>query len=226
MRRGTLTTMLIILTLLPLAAVAGELDSPGDPASGSGMLTLQELYDYLTMGTEPADSGSVDEPDAGPASTMKTLQQLYAKLKELFEASTARPDQVLDTADFVNTDPLNWGVTAGTIPNYSGGEAREYTPGSTAKPIDTGYHEGSIVQGDANLAPANIVAGVTIFDVTGTASTLDPDPNLTPENIKCGVTIHGMTGTRGWRFRDNGDGTVTDFTTGLMWMQHANHGQK
>ncbi|MCX6356172.1 MAG: fibrinogen-like YCDxxxxGGGW domain-containing protein [Candidatus Aureabacteria bacterium] len=32
-------------------AVAGSLDSPGAPSGGSGMYTLQNLYDYLTSGT-------------------------------------------------------------------------------------------------------------------------------------------------------------------------------
>ncbi|MCX6356173.1 MAG: hypothetical protein NTZ78_14920 [Candidatus Aureabacteria bacterium] len=42
-------------------AVAGSLDSPGAPSGGSGMYTLQNLYDYLTSGTAltvPRDSSA------------------------------------------------------------------------------------------------------------------------------------------------------------------------
>ena len=59
------------------------------------------------------------------------------------------------------------------------------------------------------------------------------DPNLVPENIKAGVTIFGVEGElyggctcsgtlNGTRWCDNGDGTVTDLSTCLVWLQNAN----
>ncbi len=59
------------------------------------------------------------------------------------------------------------------------------------------------------------------------------DPNLVPENIKAGVIIFGVEGElyggctcagtlNGTRWCDNGDGTVTDLSTCLVWLQNAN----
>jgi len=42
----------IVLGLIPMAgvAIAGSIDSPGAPSSGSGMYTIGQLYDYLNSG--------------------------------------------------------------------------------------------------------------------------------------------------------------------------------
>ena len=63
------------------------------------------------------------------------------------------------------------------------------------------------------------------------------DFNLRPENIKKDVEIYGMTGTYDGglicksgkltpqkRWCDNEDGTVTDMTTGLIWLKNAGWG--
>lgn len=51
--------------------------------------------------------------------------------------------------------------------------AQTYTPGTTNQTVAAGqYLTGAqTIQGDADLVPANIVSGVSIFGVTGTAST-------------------------------------------------------
>jgi len=68
-----------------------------------------------------------------------------------------------------------------------------YTPGTSAQTVAAGYHNGSgTVSGDADLIAANIKNGVDIFGVTGA------------------------------RFTDNGDDTITDNVTGLMWTKNAN----
>ena len=54
MRRETCVAILVALTLLPLTAIAKDLDAAGAPAAGSGMPTLQEIYDYLVSGVEPS----------------------------------------------------------------------------------------------------------------------------------------------------------------------------
>ena len=56
MKRGTYLLLIVVFTLLPLAAFAGDLDSPGDPTSGSGMYTLEEIYQRLLNGS----AGSID----------------------------------------------------------------------------------------------------------------------------------------------------------------------
>ncbi|MBP0725525.1 hypothetical protein J5Y03_10030 [Bacillus sp. RG28] len=59
------------------------------------------------------------------------------------------------------------GDIVGTMPNNG---AVGITPGTTAKAIPTGYHNGSgIVAGDVNLTAANILSGVSIFGIAGSA---------------------------------------------------------
>ena len=76
---------LLTSSLLPLTAIAKDLDSTADPAAGSGMPTLQELYDYLMYGVEPSTPGTFQEPVAGPPvaskAMMKTLKELYDDFK-------------------------------------------------------------------------------------------------------------------------------------------------
>ena len=52
-------------------------------------------------------------------------------------------------------------------------------------------------------------------------NTCKEDPNLVPENIPVGVTICGVAGTLKVSdfFVDQGNGTVIDSSTGLMWQQ-------
>ena len=74
----------------------------------------------------------------------------------------------------------------------------------------------------ANVSPTNIRAGVVINGTTGT---------FHGAVMKTGQTISYRTGDDGYyeagnsspgpRFTDNGDGTVTDLQTGLMWLKNA-----
>jgi hypothetical protein len=190
-------TMIIVLTLLPLAAVAGQTDSPGDPTTTAGhMPTLEELYQYLTSGTEPSVPGAFEEPSAGPGATMKTLKELYEDLKALIDQCSATPDNVLDTVTFFSTDPLNWGPQDGTIPTQG---AVNGPNGAKTFSIPDGYYSGqTATANDADLVAGNIKNGATIFGVRGTYG-----PRLKP------------------RFTDNGNGTVTDNHTGLIWLKDA-----
>ncbi len=82
---------------------------------------------------------------------------------------------------------------------------------------------------------------VFILSVISTAISADfyvipvqkKDPNLVPENIRSGVTIFGVEGElhggctcegtlNETRWCDNGDGTVTDLSTCLVWLKNAN----
>lgn len=88
------------------------------------------------------------------------------------------------TAKFVDTDDAN--ATANDIlsgksayvnglkvnGNVSGKAAQTYTPTTSDQTINSGlYLEGAqTIKGDANLVSANILSGVTIFDVPGSLS--------------------------------------------------------
>src|SRR5690606_37941499 len=51
-------------------------------------------------------------------------------------------------------------------------EAQTYTPGTTDQSIASGQYLSGVqtIKGDANLIPANILSGISIFGVTGNAS--------------------------------------------------------
>jgi len=95
-------------------AIAGSLDSPGAPSAGSGMYTLQNLYDYLTSGTALTVQSSFQEPASGPGSTMKTTKEIGDAIKALLDQSTVTADEVKAGERFFCTQPGSWGVQTGT----------------------------------------------------------------------------------------------------------------
>lgn len=134
---GVVLSILVLFT--PMAALAGNLDSPAAPTdAGSAMYTLEDVYNRIDDGTEGTKRpGAFTEPVAGPASTGKTLDDLYNLASE-----RSRPGKT------------------GQTDSYAAGD-------------------------DGDLEK-----GVTW-----------PSP----------------------RFTDNGDGTVTDNLTGLIWLKGANY---
>lgn len=133
-------------------------------------------------------------------------------------SGTAAAGDVLAGKTFTSSAGL--GVT-GTMPDNG---AVSITPGTSAQTIAAGYHNGSgQVAGDADLAASNIVLDVNIFGVTGTALPAQP--------LKTGQTTSYGTGSDGnlqkgvaRAFTDNGDGTITDTKTGLMWEKKSDDG--
>lgn len=97
-----------------------------------------------------------------------------------------------DDATLDNGNKMLDGVTAyadgvkysGTIPSKA---AQTYTPGTSDQTIAAGqYLAGAqTVKGDQNLAPGNIRAGVTLFNVQGTLST----PTVTQDQSTKVLTI-------------------------------------
>jgi len=119
---------------------------------------------------------------------------------------------------------VNGQEETGTMSNVG---ATNITPGAVPQTISEGYHNGTgEVAGDADLLTGNIKKGVVVFGVTGSLYSA-----ATP---KTGATTSWATGDDGdlekgvaWpnpRFTDNGNGTVTDNMTGLIWLKDANAG--
>jgi Protein of unknown function (DUF1566) len=116
---------------------------------------------------------------------------------------TALSTDVLVGTTFSNDS--NTGIDGGIV-NVG---AQFITPGTSAVSINLGYHNGSgNVAGAANLAANNIKFNTTIFGVTG--------------SLAGGVPCTGALST-GKRWCSN-NGTVTDTTTGLIWLQDASWG--
>ncbi|MCX6354221.1 MAG: fibrinogen-like YCDxxxxGGGW domain-containing protein [Candidatus Aureabacteria bacterium] len=96
-------------------AIAGSLDSPGAPSAGSGMYTLQNLYDYLTSGAALTVQSSFQEPTSGPGSTMKTTKQIGDDVKAVFDlCATTTAANVESGKPFFCTQPGSWGIQTGT----------------------------------------------------------------------------------------------------------------
>jgi hypothetical protein len=163
-RLMTVVLSMVVAAGMAGVAVAGNIDSPGAPSSGSGMYTLQNLYDYLISGTALTVAGSFQEPTAGPASTMKSTKQIGDDIKAQFDQCDAVAADVQSGKKFFCTQSGSWGVQTGTA---SGGGVILVTGQTTSYLTgDDGYYE------------------------KGTA----------------------------YSYTDNGDGTVTDNVTGLMWV--------
>ncbi|MCX6355742.1 MAG: hypothetical protein NTZ78_12700 [Candidatus Aureabacteria bacterium] len=131
----------VMLTVgLSGVAVAGSLDSPGAPSAGSGMYTLQNLYDYLTSGAALTVQSSFQEPTTGPtAGTMKTTKQIGDDVKAMFNlcAITAASD-VKSGMPFFCTQSGSWGVQTGTgLMQPTPTSTPTSTPTITSTPIPT-----------------------------------------------------------------------------------------
>ncbi|MCX6355858.1 MAG: hypothetical protein NTZ78_13295 [Candidatus Aureabacteria bacterium] len=97
-------------------AIAGSNEPSGPPTGGSGMYTLQNLYDYLMSGTALTVQTSFQEPASEPtAGTMKSTKQIGDDIKTMLErlnATTA--DNVELGKPFFCTQPGSWGIQTGT----------------------------------------------------------------------------------------------------------------
>ncbi|MCX6355626.1 MAG: fibrinogen-like YCDxxxxGGGW domain-containing protein [Candidatus Aureabacteria bacterium] len=110
----TVVLGLVFAFSLGRTAVAGSLDSPGAPSAGSGMYTLQNLYDYLTSGTALTVQNSFQEPTSKPGSTMKSTKEIGDAIKALLDQSTVTADEVKAGERFFCTQPGIWGIQTGT----------------------------------------------------------------------------------------------------------------
>ena len=139
----------------------------------------------------------------------------------VIEASgNAAGAQVPAGVSFSNAD----GPSTGTMPDNG---AAIITPGASAQTIPAGYHNGSgYVAGDSDLTADNIRKGTAIFNITGTVVIADapaPVPQTGSVSIASGDDGDLQKGVA-WptpRFTDNGDGTVTDNLTSLIWLSNA-----
>jgi len=241
------SVVIVVLLLLPVTALAGSIDSPGAPSSGSGMPTLGGICNQLDTGMlAPLLTGPFGEPGAGPGSTMCTLTQLRDKAP-VADASGAGPGDVRSGKKYWGLlgGTGNWGVRDGAMTegsNVTGGS------GLLTVIIPDGYYSGKTATvNDTNLATENIKSGVTIFGVAGATNVIDTTEAAVPAaaaNISAGkkAFVNGalVTGSlsggctcsgtmNGTRWCDNGNGTVTDLLGGggaagkcLVWLKNAN----
>lgn len=183
---------------------------------GGGDVTADKL---LNGATATGDSGAIvgTMPDNGainitPGTTAQTIPLGYtiggtvAGDSDLITGNikaganifgVTGKSSVVDTADGTTTADkilnaytgyVNGSKVTGTMANNG---AVTITPGTTAKAIPVGYHNGSgTVATDVNLVTGNIKAGSTIFGVAGKASVVE----TSSANATAGQMLSGVTG--------------------------------
>jgi hypothetical protein len=190
--KGAIAALVLSVLLFPVASLAGSLDSPGAPAGGSAMPTLQGIYNQLATGATSSPAGSFQEPAAGPtAGTGKSLTEIKAKLPLPDNTSGATVNDVLSGKTFwgLRTNGT-WGHKTGALSSgsdVSGGD------GLLAFPIPDGYYsEKTATANDADLVSGNIKSGVNIFGVNG--SVIESSGNAAAGDVLTGKTFSNTGG--------------------------------
>lgn len=247
--KDTPSFWLAVVLLLPTLALAADPTPPGPPNdAASAMYTTDDLYNRLHAGSTGTKRGETfSEPATGPAAgVVKSLDAIMAVAPSADNVNGATADQVLSSKTFwgLRTDGT-WGTTTGTL---AVGSDVTGNNGELTFSIPDGYYAGkSATASDPNLVSANIRCGTTIFGIVGTeglpvcvaktgqttsygagddgALQKGCTPSVTPSggnnfgnykrtSLSLSCTAEG--------FINNGDGTVTDNLTGLIWLKNAN----
>ncbi|MDD3498420.1 MAG: hypothetical protein PHH24_02860 [Candidatus Moranbacteria bacterium] len=178
-----------LVALVSFSAVrAGNLDSPGSPAST--MYTLGDIYERLTTNQAATEADHDFAPSADPAGSLRTLKEIYEaiptveadKVKSgtsylgiagnlLPSGGTAGVANVLAGQTFFGSIQSDWNLQTGTMPNIG---QEIFTPGTADQAISLGYHDGTgYVSGDADLLSANIRSGVNLFGIDGNTNVVN-----------------------------------------------------
>lgn len=186
-----LATLALLAAALP--ALAGNLDAPAPPASGSGMPTTAAIYNRLSSGAAISVPGTFQEPGAGPTGgTGQTLSDIAARLPSPDNTRGAQATDVADGKTFwgLRTDGT-WGLTSG---NAAAGGNVIGANGMLTFSIPDGIYSGgkTATAADNNLQPGNIKSGVSIFGVNGTLAAATA---ATPPIANAGASRAVRTGT-------------------------------
>lgn len=197
-----LATVLLLALVAVWPVLAGNTNSPGVPGSTSSY-TLQDIYARLTSGTAGSQS-TFTEPATGPGSTMADLNTIMAAAPAVDATNGAAAADVASGKTFWGLLPGGgWGPQTGTAAS-AGAKPYVWIPrtGQT-----TCYNGGTPVTCDGTGQDGESHMGSTVL------------PVLAPSTGVFGAYTLDWSGTS--RFTDNGDGTVTDDLTGLIWLKDA-----
>ena len=154
-----------ILVSLSLSAIAGDLIPPTAP-DANAMFTLENVYQRLIDGTPGSQQPGFGNPLAGPGSTMYSINQIMEKLPAKDDTNGANPEHVMAGKTY-------WGLTSGKWGKQTGTMVTQ-TLNAANNNVAAGYYAATTLSAvDANLASANIKAGVTIFGVNGKPEVVD-----------------------------------------------------
>jgi hypothetical protein len=199
-RKRTFAGMLVTSFVLAVpGAMEAQLAPPAGPAdAGSARFSLNDVWSRLSTGAPGAlRTGAFAEPAAGPTTaTAKTTNELMAvaPVADNTNGATAADVALGKTFWGLRTTGGTWGLTTGTAP---GG-------------------------GSAYPAPVAKTAQTQCYRFDGANWVLDAGcATNTPAN-QDGKVQKGATTLPNPRFTKNGNGTVTDNLTGLIWLENAN----
>lgn len=227
---------LSLLVLVPLSVGAVNLDSSAPPDdTNSAMYTLQSICERLSSGATGSKRGATFvEPPSG------TITAVVCSLNDIMNAAPAEDNSNGALVTEVLSGKTFWGLrTDGTWGLQTGTLATQTPTNSSVTQSAGNYSAFDLSAVDTDLASSNIKSGVTIFGVAGTVPIAAVAKtgqttcyDTTGATISCANT--GQDGDKQagttWpnpRFTDNGDGTVTDNLTSLIWLKNANcFGQK
>jgi len=112
MRNLNCVLLSMLFLFVPMAALAGDLDSPAEPTeAASAMYTLEAIYNRLLDGTAGAKRpGAFTEPSGGPAPTGHTLNEVMGKAPSVDSTNGAGVADVLATKTFWGLKTGGWGL--------------------------------------------------------------------------------------------------------------------
>jgi hypothetical protein len=154
----------LLLVLLTAGSNAGSLNAPAAPSvAASAMFSITDLYNRLNTGAAGAKRvGAFVEPTGAPASTVYTLDQIMGLMPTVDNTGGATAGDVLSGKTFWGLTSGAWGSRTGTMPTQ--------TLSSANTTVSAGYYAATTLNAvDTNLAATNIVSGITIFGITGSA---------------------------------------------------------
>ncbi len=224
-------THLIIISMVLLVGLfggvvawAGSPDSPGAP-NATNSYSLEDLYQRLNAGTAGTQSLFTEPSSAPGTGTMHTLDEIMAVAPTLDNTDGATATNVLSGQTFWGLTGGQWGTTTGTMPNNGAGST--VVPTTTNQSLAAGYwSSANTVQGDSDLVAGNIKSGVNLFGVDGSltaggSASLPKTGQTTSYASRDDGDLEMGVAWPNPRFTDNGDGTVTDNLTGLIWLKNA-----
>jgi hypothetical protein len=205
--RSKYLAIIIVLGIVNLLLVwqvyAGSPDSPGPPESTSSY-TLADLYNRLSAGTTGSQS-TFTEPSTAPGTgTRHTLNEIMAVAPVADDANGAVSAEVLSGQTFwgLNAASGQWGLQSGSLVETA-------IPVQSAVP-KTGQTTCYAANGTVSMCAGTGQDGEYQL---GTNAVLEPSQGTSGAYL-----VPGWTGAR---FTDNGDGTVRDNLTGLIWLKDA-----
>jgi len=221
-------SVLVATAAVALVVSAGNPGTPPGPPETTSSYTLEAIFNRLVTGAAGMPS-TFTEPISSPlVGTGHTLDEIMSVAPSVDDTNGAAQLQVLTGRTAWGLTSGGWGLMTGTMPDNS---AVVITPATTNQTIATGYHDGSgYVEGDADLVASKIVSDTVIFGVVGTypwgAVPKTGAGDIAGYTEEVGEDGHvNMRRRVAWpspRFTDNGDGTVTDNLTALIWLKNAN----